>query len=220
MAQISSYPVITPQLGDKVLGSNLFDSSGNAVVGNPTCQYNFTSIKQLVDQSFVSQLESSSAVASQSSTLNTAYNITFGTPENAVTDNVQLLQGGGTLTAGDTIRFNTIGSYQITLTYSVGVNQSSANIPYLVFRTLQDGTTQVGPTIIYNEKFETINNPIPLVIPITVQITKAQTLYTFQMARNGVNDGGLVKNAGAISAGIIPAPTAPSVATIQISKLI
>ena len=220
MAQISSYPVITPQLGDKVLGSNLFDSSGNAVVGNPTCQYNFTSIKQLVDQSFVSQLESSSAVASPSSTLNTAYNITFGTPENAVTDNVQLLQGGGTLTAGDTIRFNTIGSYQITLTYSVGVNQSSANIPYLVFRTLQDGTTQVGPTIIYNEKFETINNPIPLVIPITVQITKAQTLYTFQMARNGVNDGGLVKNAGAISAGIIPAPTAPSVATIQISKLI
>jgi len=220
MAQISSYPVITPQLGDKVLGSNLFDSSGNAVVGNPTCQYNFTSIKQLVDQSFVSQLESSSAVASQSSTLNTAYNITFGTPENAVTDNVQLLQGGGTLTAGDTIRFNTIGSYQITLTYSVGVNQSSANIPYLVFRTLQDGTTQVGPTIIYNEKFETINNPIPLVIPITVQITKAQTLYTFQMARNGVNDGGLVKNAGAISAGIVPAPTAPSVATIQISKLI
>ena len=220
MAQISSYPVLTPQLGDKVLGSNLFDSSGNAVVGNPTCQYNFTSIKQLVDQSFVSQLESSSAVASQSSTLNTAYNITFGTPENAVTDNVQLLQGGGTLTAGDTIRFNTIGSYQITLTYSVGVNQSSANIPYLVFRTLQDGTTQVGPTIIYNEKFETINNPIPLVIPITVQITKAQTLYTFQMARNGVNDGGLVKNAGAISAGIIPAPTAPSVATIQISKLI
>ena len=220
MAQISSYPVITPQLGDKVLGSNLFDSSGNAVVGNPTCQYNFTSIKQLVDQSFISQLESSSAVASQNSALNTAYNRRFGTPANTTTSHVQLFQGGGTVSAGDTIRFNTIGSYQITLTYSVGVNQSSANIPYLVFRTLQDGTTQVGPTIIYNEKFETINNPIPLVIPITVQITKAQTLYTFQMARNGVNDGGLVKNAGTISAGIIPAPTAPSVATIQISKLI
>ena len=220
MAQISSYPVITPQLGDKVLGSNLFDSSGNAVVGNPTCQYDFTSIKQLVDQSFISQLESSSAVASQNSVLNTAYDIRFGTPANAATSHVQLLQGGGTVSAGDTVRFNTIGSYQITLTYSVGVNQSATNTPYLVFRTLQDGITQVGPTVIYNQKFEAVNAPVPLVIPITVQITKASTLYSFQMARSGVDDGGLVKNAAAINTGITPTPLVPSVATIQISKLI
>ena len=220
MAQISSYPVITPQLGDKVLGSNLFDSSGNAVVGNPTCQYDFTSIKQLVDQSFISQLESSSAVASQNSVLNTAYDIRFGTPANAATSHVQLLQGGGTVSAGDTVRFNSIGSYQITLTYSVGVNQSATNTPYLVFRTLQDGITQVGPTVIYNQKFEAVNAPVPLVIPITVQITKALTLYTFQMARSGVDDGGLVKNAAAINTGITPTPLVPSIATIQISKLI
>jgi hypothetical protein len=220
MAQISSYPLLKPQLGDKILGSNLFDSSGSAVVGNPTCQYNFTDVKTLVDQQYISQLESSSAVASQASALNTAYNIRFGTPAGVATDNIQLLQGGGTLTAGDTIQFNTTGTYQITLTYSVGVNQSATNIPYLVFRTLQDGSTQVGPTIIYNEKFETINNPIPLIIPITVHITKAQTLYTFQMARNGVNDGGLVKNSNPINGGITPTPTAPSIATIQISKLV
>ena len=220
MAQISSYPVITPQLGDKVLGSNLFDSSGNAVVGNPTCQYDFTGIKQLIDQNFVSQLESSSTVASQNSVLNTAYNIRFGAPINAAASHVQLLQGGGTNSAGDTIRFNTTGSYQITLTYSVGVNQSATNIPYLVFRTLQDDTTQVGPTVIYNQKFEAVNNPVPLVIPLTVQITKALTSYTFQMARSGVDDGGLVKNAAAINASITPTPTTPSIATIQISKLI
>jgi len=220
MAQISSYPLLKPQLGDKILGSNLFDSSGSAVVGNPTCQYNFTDVKTLVDQQYISQLESSSAVASQASALNTAYNIRFGTPAGVATDNIQLLQGGGTLTAGDTIQFNTTGTYQITLTYSVGVNQSATNIPYLVFRTLQDGSTQVGPTIIYNEKFETINNPIPLIIPITVHITKAQTLYTFQMARSGVNDGGLVKNSNPINGGITPTPTAPSIATIQISKLV
>ena len=220
MAQISSYPLLVPQLLDKVLGSNVVDSSGNPVVGNPTCQYNFTDVKTLVDQQYISQLESSSAVASQASALNTAYNIRFGTPAGVATDNIQLLQGGGTLTAGDTIQFNTTGTYQITLTYSVGVNQSATNIPYLVFRTLQDGSTQVGPTIIYNEKFETINNPIPLIIPITVHITKAQTLYTFQMARSGVNDGGLVKNSNPINGGITPTPTAPSIATIQISKLV
>jgi hypothetical protein len=220
MAQISSYPVITPQLGDKVLGSNLFDSSGNAVVGNPTCQYDFTGIKQLVDQNFVSQLESSSTVASQNSVLNTAYNIRFGAPVNAAASHVQLLQGGGTNSAGDTIRFNTTGSYQITLTYSVGVNQSATNIPYLVFRTLQDDTTQVGPTVIYNQKFEAVNNPVPLVIPIAVNITMPGTYYNFQMARSGVDDGGLVKNAAAINASITPTPTTPSIATIQISKLI
>ena len=219
MAQISSYPLLTPQLGDKVLGSNVIDSSGTAVVGNPTCQYNFTDIKSLVDQNYVQQVESSSAVASQASALNTAYNIRFGALVGTTSSNVQLLQGGGTLTAGDTIRFNKTGTYQITLTYSVGVTQSAANIPYLVFRTLQDATTQVGPTVTYNQKFEAINNPVPLIIPITVQITKALTLYNFQMARNGVNDGGLLKNSNPINAGITPTPTAPSIATIQISKL-
>ena len=89
MAQISSYPLLKPQLGDKILGSNLFDSSGSAVVGNPTCQYNFTDVKTLVDQQYISQLESSSAVASQASALNTAYNIRFGTPAGVATDNIQ-----------------------------------------------------------------------------------------------------------------------------------
>jgi len=56
MAQISSYPLLKPQLGDKILGSNLFDSSGNAVVGNPTCQYNFTDVKSLIDQQYTEKL--------------------------------------------------------------------------------------------------------------------------------------------------------------------
>jgi len=220
MAQISSYPILTPQLGDNILGSNNVDSTGTAVIGNPTCQYKFTDVKTLVDQQYVSQLESSSAVASQASTLNTAYNIRFGALVGTTSSNVQLLQGGGTLTAGDTIRFNKTGTYQITLTYSIGVSVAIANVPYLVFRTLQDNSTQVGPTIIYNERFEILNHPIPLIIPITVHITKSQTLYNFQMARNGVNDGGLLKNSNPINAGITPTPTAPSIATIQISKLI
>ncbi len=220
MAQISSYPLLTPQLGDKVLGSNVFDSSGNAVLNNPTCQFNLSSIKTLVDQNYIEQLSSSSLVASQNSVLNQAYSIQFGTPTGTSTDNVQLLQGGGSVTAGDKIQFNTLGTYQITLTYSVGVNQSANNIPYLVFRTLQDGTTQVGETIIYNQKFEAINSPVPLIIPITVNITEANTYYNFQIARNGVDDGGLVKNANPINAGIIPTVTAASIATIKISKLI
>ena len=59
MAIISSYPVITPQLPDKLLGSNNVDSAGDPVLGNPTVQYTLTSIKELVDQNFVQQLSSS-----------------------------------------------------------------------------------------------------------------------------------------------------------------
>ena len=55
MAIISSYPTSTPQLGDKVLGSNVLDASGAPVVGNPTVQYTLTSLKTLVDQNYVQQ---------------------------------------------------------------------------------------------------------------------------------------------------------------------
>jgi len=220
MAIISTYPQLTPQLGDKILGSNLYDSSGNAVIGNPTCQFSFTSVKELIDQNYIEQFTSSSAVASQKSNLNSAYSIQFGTPTGTSANNVQLLQGGGSATAGDKIVFNALGTYQIILTYSVGVNQSANNIPYLIFRTLQDGTTQVGPTVVYNQKFENVNNPVPLIIPITVNITTAGTYYNFQMARNGVDDGGLVKNSNPINASITPVVTAASIATIKISKLI
>jgi hypothetical protein len=222
MAQISSYPTLTPQFQDKVLGSNNVDSAGQPVVGNPTVQYNFTDIKTLVDQDYVSQLESSSASAAQASGQNTAYSIRFGTPIGGASDNIQLLQGTGSVTDGDKILFNTLGTYQITLTYLVGVTQSATNVPLLVFRTLQDGTTQVGPTVVFNEQLPAINKPIPLIIPITVQITVEGTYYNFQMARSGVNDGGLINlsTQGGINAGITPTFTAASSASIKISKLI
>ena len=220
MAQISSYPLLTPQLGDKLLGSNVVDSTGNPVLGNPTCQYNFTDVKTLIDQQYVSQLVSSSAVNSQASAINTPYSIQFGTPTGIVSDNVQLLQGGGSATAGDKIKFNKTGTYQITLTYSIGVTASNANVPYLIFRTLKDNSTQLGPSVVYNEKFTSVNKAISLIIPITIQITE-DCYYNFQMMRSsaggGADDGGLVKNATPLN---ISGVTEPSIATIQISKLI
>ena len=216
MAQISSYPLLTPQLGDKVLGSNVIDSSGTAVIGNPTCQYNFTDIKSLVDQNYVQQVESSSGVASQASVVNQPYSIQFGVETGNATDNIQLLKTNGGDVGANKVQFNKAGTYQITLTYSVGVNQG-ANTPYLIFRTLKDGTSQIGPTVVVNEAFPTINTPIPLIIPITIQIT-TPCYYNFQMMRGGgVNDGGLVKNGTPLN---VAGVTEPSIATIKISKLI
>jgi len=220
MAQISSYPSVTPQLGDKILGSNTVDASGVAVTGNPTVQYTLTSVKKAVDQNYVLQFESSSAVLSQASALNTAYSIQFGSPTGGAADNVQLLQGTGGATSADKIQFNELGTYQIILSYSVGTTGGAVQ-PLLVFRTLQDNTTQVGPTVVVNKNFDAIYKPIPLIIPITVQITVAGTYYNFQMARSGTpDDGGLVNNAAGINAGITPLFTAPANASIKISKLV
>ena len=220
MAIIYSYPTLTPQLGDKVLGSNIIDSAGTPVQGNPTVQYKFLDIKTLVDQQYVQQLESS-RTSNQLPAQNTAYNVQFGAPVGTLTDNVQLLQGtSGSVTIGDLIRFNKVGTYNIVLSYSVGVNNSSATIPYLVFRTLQDGATQVGPTIVYNDKFDAVNKPVPLIIPITVGITKELTTMNFQMACSGSSGYGLVKNASPINAAITPTFSPAATATITISKLI
>ena len=217
MAQISSYPLLTPQLGDKVLGSNVIDSSGTAVIGNPTCQYNFTDIKSLVDQNYVQQVESSSGVASQASAINTLYSIQFGIETGTAADNVQLLKTNAGDVAASKIQFNKAGTYQITLTYLVGVNQG-ANTPYLIFRTLKDSADQIGPTVVVNQAFPTINTPISLIIPITIQVTTS-CYYNFQMMRSntGANDGGLVKNGTPLN---VTGVTEPSIATIKISKLI
>ena len=141
----------------------------------------------------------------------------FGVETGNATDSVQLLKTNGGDVGANKVQFNKAGTYQITLTYSVGVNQG-ANTPYLIFRTLKDGTSQIGPTVVVNEAFPTINTPIPLIIPITIQIT-TPCYYNFQMMRSnaGANDGGLVKNGTPLN---VSGVTEPSIATIKISKLI
>ncbi len=195
MAIISSYPILTPQLGDKLLGSNTVDSIGAPVEGNPTVQYTLNDIKLLVDQNYVQQIESSSAVASQASVVNQPYSIQFGAEAGTSVDNVQLLKTSGSDAGGNKIQFNTAGTYEVTLTYSVGVSQSAANIPYLIFRTLKDGAAQEGPTVVVNKAFTAVYKPVPLIIPVTIHVTEP-CYYNFQMMRSnaGADDGGLVKN--------------------------
>ena len=216
MAIIYSYPTLPPQLGDKVLGSNIVDSAGQPVLGNPTVQYTISSIKDIVDQDYVLQLESSSSVTSQTATLSPS-SIQFGAPQGTTASNVQLLQGSGSLTASDTIKINAAGTYQITLTYSVGIS-TAGGTPYLVFRTLKDDANQSGPSIVVNQAF-LVGRPIPLVIPIIANVTSTGATFNFQMLRANTGDanGGLVKNGSPVN---VSGVTEPSIATIQIHKLV
>ena len=110
MAQISTYPLLTPQLGDSVLGSNVVDTTGSPVIGNPTVQYTFSTIKTLVDQQYVQQFSQGSTAVSQGpGGTNAAHQIEFGALNNS-SPNAQLAVNG-------IVTFVTTGTYQVELVY-------------------------------------------------------------------------------------------------------
>jgi len=193
MAIIYSYPTLTPQLGDKVLGSNIVDASGAAVTGNPTVQYTFTDIKTLVDQQFIEQFTSSSndslvagIPANQGPTAtNTAHQIIFGLANSTSTS--------VTIDAAGKVTWLKTGTYYVTQEYYLS-GTNTANVLYTLFRTY-DGTSQIGPT--HAEIFNVDNTAKTrrVVINQMINITTDQvnSYHVYQMVRdsNGANDGKL-----------------------------
>ena len=187
MAVIYSYPTLTPQLGDKVLGSNIVDASGAAVTGNPTVQYTFTDIKTLVDQQFIEQFSASSTAASQGpAATNTVHQIEFG-PANNTSTSV-------TIDVNGKVTWLKTGTYYVTQEYYLGGTQN--NILLSLFRTY-DGSAQVGATHVENYKVQETSDRTRVVIKQMVNITDAEVngSHVYQMVRDsgGANDGTLYK---------------------------
>ncbi len=206
MAIIYSYPTLTPQMGDKVLGSNLVDASGNAVTGNPTVQYSFSEIKTLVDQQFIEQFSASSTALSQGpAAQDTVHQIEFG-PANNTSTSV-------TLDVNGKVTWLKTGTYYITQEYYLGGTQN--NVLFNLFRTF-DGTNQIGATHVETYRVQETNDLKRVVIHQMVNITSPNTYYVFQMIRdaNGADDGTLYKKLNNNSWEVSPS------AKITISKLI
>ena len=187
MAVIYSYPTLTPQLGDKVLGSNIVDASGAAVTGNPTVQYTFTDIKTLVDQQFIEQFSASSTAASQGpAATNTVHQIEFG-PANNTSTSV-------TIDVNGKVTWLKTGTYYVTQEYYLGGTQN--NILLSLFRTY-DGSAQVGATHVENYKVQETADRTRVVIKQMINITDAEVngYHVYQMVRDsgGANDGTLYK---------------------------
>jgi hypothetical protein len=147
MAIISSYPVLIPQLGDKLLGSNTVDSIGAPVEGNPTVQYTLSSVKTLVDQHYIEKLSASNTGSFDPGYNNTGAIITFGAAQGTTVNDVMIDVNGK-------VTFNTKGPYNIQQIYygQAAVN----NIPILNFKTVKNGSTQIGPTS--STRFVSANN--------------------------------------------------------------
>jgi len=207
MAQISSYPLIVPQLGDSLLGSNIVDSSGTPVLGNPTVQYSISSVKSIVAQNFVQQLYSSSAITITPPQDNTGASIKFGAADvNDGTGHVFYTAAANSFT------FVTLGTYYIQLAYNTRGNGGTE--PKFAFITKDSAGAQVGPTVLdqtYRQN-TTQNNKI-INIEIMLNITTTSSVYTFHAAQENIASGTLVVDA--IAAGWTSVPSAG----ITISKL-
>jgi len=207
MAIIYSYPTLTPQLGDKVLGSNIIDSAGTPVQGNPTVQYTIKDIKSVVDQNFVQQLYSSSALTITPPQDNTGAYIVFGASDIGTSaDNVYYTAANSTFT------FSQPGTYYIQLTYNTRGNGGTS--PELLFITKNAAGVQVGPTTLNKTARVATADRIPVNIDIMLKITGASSSYQFWAAQAGVSTGALVVNA--FGTGWTDVPSA----AITISKLI
>jgi hypothetical protein len=169
MAQISSYPLLTPQLGDSLLGSNTVDSSGVEVTGNPTVQYSISSIKDVVAQYYVQELSAANESTFQPDNSNAGNIITFGAAQNTTVDNV-MIDVAGKLT------FNTAGSYIIQQIYYA---QGTTADVTLNFKTVKNGATQEGPTSTIRFINPSANERRPVYIQSYVNIIVPGTYYNF-----------------------------------------
>tara|TARA_R110002051_G_scaffold60641_1_gene111243 strand:- start:1370 stop:1990 length:621 start_codon:yes stop_codon:yes gene_type:complete len=169
MAQISSYPTIIPQTGDRVLGSNNVDASGAAVLGNPTVQYTLTSIKTVIDQVYSQKLSSSNTVAITPGNDDVGTVLLFPT---AITTSTSV-----TIDVNGKVVFVDAGSYMIQQTYYAQAT-SGTNIQ-LNFKTVQDGITQVGSTTTTSFLSNASTARHRIDITSYVNITIAGTFYHF-----------------------------------------
>ena len=169
MAQISSYPLLTPQLGDSVLGSNIVDTTGTPVPGNPTVQYSLSSIKKVVDQTYIQALSAANETTFQPDNSNAGNIITFGAAQNTTADDV-MIDIAGKLT------FNAVGGYIIQQIYYAQGNTGDIT---LNFKTVKNGATQEGPTATTRFANPGSNDRRPVYIQSYVNITVEGTYYNF-----------------------------------------
>jgi len=172
MALISSYPLLTPQLGDKVLGSNTTDAAGNPVAGNPTVQYSISSIKEIVKPFYIEKLSARNETTFSPGNNNVGKIITFGAAQNTSKDDV-MIDVTGKLT------FNTSGSYIIQQLYYAQGN--TADDVTLNFKTVKNSVTQEGPTSTIRFQPGNANERIPVYIQSYVYIAAGGTSYNFHV---------------------------------------
>ena len=206
MAIIYSYPTLAPQLGDKVLGSNIVDSAGQPVLGNPTVQYTLNDIKLLVDQNFVQQLYSSSALTITPPQDNTGASIKFGASNIGTNiNNVYYVAATNTFTFKP-------GTYYIQLAYNTRGNGGTS--PKFVFITKDSAGAQIGPTTLNKIYRNATAERAPVNIEIMLNITEVSSSYQFWAAQEDIVSGALVVDAFATGWTDVPS------AAITISKLI
>jgi len=206
MAQISTYPLLTPQLGDSLLGSNIVDTTGSPVTGNPTVQYSISSIKEVVKPFYIEKLSARNETTFTPTNNNAGVIITFGAAQNTSTDDIMIDVAGK-------VTFNAIGSYIIQQIYYAQGN-TAADVT-LNFKTVKNGATQEGPISTIRFQPGNANERRPVYIQSYINITAGGTYYNFHIQNP------LSSAVGSLAPLVIAAPfgTLTSSAQLIITKL-
>ena len=209
MAIIYSYPTSVPQLSDKVLGSNMFDSAGAPVVGNPTVQFNFSDIKALVAQNFVQQLYSASALEIALPQNNTGASIKFSATDtgNTLTDNVYYTAATNSFT------FRTLGTYYIEQEYNTA--GGGGRSPYFAFITKKN-SVQVGPTTVNKVWRQVTSDRLQILISRIIKVDNPNEVYQFW----GITGAAGANENGTLIVNTLTNFTNVPSAAVTISKLI
>tara|TARA_R110000772_G_C13169726_1_gene426903 strand:- start:89 stop:718 length:630 start_codon:yes stop_codon:yes gene_type:complete len=209
MAIIYSYPTLKPELGDKVLGSNIVDSAGGAVQGNPTVQFTLTDIKTIVAQNFVQQLYSASSISITLSESNDGSSIKFSATD--VNDSTVANVYYTALT--NQFTFRSQGTYYIEQEYNTSA--AGGRSPYFAFITKKAGV-QVGPTTVNKVWRQVASDRLMVKISQIIQVVATNEVYEFwgKTGSSSANEnGGLIVNT-------LPSWTDVPSAGVKISKLI
>tara|TARA_R110000822_G_scaffold105598_1_gene233443 strand:- start:2000 stop:2629 length:630 start_codon:yes stop_codon:yes gene_type:complete len=209
MAQISSYPLLVPQLGDSVLGSNIVDSTGSPVLGNPTVQYSFSEVKSLVAQNMTQQLYSASAITIALPQNNTGASIKFSATDvnDPANDNVYYVANTNQFT------FRTSGTYYIEQEYNT--SSAGGRSPYFAFITKKAGV-QVGPTTVNKVWRQVTSDRLMVKISQMIQVVTIPEVYEFW----GITGTAAANEDGSLIVNTLTNWTDVPSAAIKISKLV
>jgi len=176
MAKISTYPVVSPQPSDIVIGTDGSDS-------NNTKNFSISGILSLASPAATLVLEAASFAAQEPASLDIPIQVEFGPAQGTVSDPVMLSATG-------VITFNQTGLYLLTGFGNFERQGPSGGNTVTAFIPLIDGVQAAQTKAVELDKTGIM---IPYEQTTPINITTAGTVLTYEIMRDasGIDAGGL-----------------------------
>lgn len=176
MAKISTYPVVTPQPSDIVIGTDGSDS-------NNTKNFSVSGILSLASPAATLALEAASFDSQEPASLDIPIQVEFGPAQGTVSDPVMLSDTGE-------IKFNQAGLYLVTGFGNFERQGASGGTTVTAFIPLIDGVQAAQTKAVELDKTGFMV-PYEQTVPINIPEGGAVLTYEIMRDSSGIDSGGL-----------------------------